>query len=49
MVSETTIAMGFAVLGVLGSLVWYALAWYGIKSVRDLRKAIESGDADGSQ
>lgn len=38
--NETTIAMAFAVLGVVGSLVWYGLALYGIHTLRDVRDAL---------
>jgi len=37
--NETTIAMLLAALGVLGTLGWYALAWYGIRTLQDVRRA----------
>lgn len=41
---ETTIAMAFALLGVVFSVAWLALGLYGIQSVRDLRDAIRDSD-----
>lgn len=41
--NETTIGMAFAVVGVVATLIWYALAWYGITTLRDIRDAV-SGD-----
>lgn len=38
--NETTIAMGFAVLGIVGSIIWFALAMYGIRTLRDIRDAL---------
>ena len=38
---ETTIAMAFAVIGVVSTAVLYGLALYGIKSLQDIRDAIE--------
>lgn len=38
--TESPIAMAFAALGVAGSLVWYGLAWYGIRTLRDVREAV---------
>lgn len=35
--NETTIGMAFAVLGVVGSLIWYGLALYGIRTLKDVR------------
>lgn len=43
--SEPTIAMAFGVVGVIGTLIWYALAWYGISIGRDLREAIGSSQS----
>lgn len=37
--NETTIAMTVAVLGVVGSIVWLVLGWYGIRTLRDIREA----------
>lgn len=34
--------MAFAVLGVVGTLVWYGLAWYGIRTLQDIRNAVNS-------
>lgn len=39
--TETTIAVLMATLGILGTLGWYALAWYGIRTLQDVRVAIE--------
>jgi len=38
--TETTIAMTLAALGVIGTLVWYALAWYGIRTLKEIRDAV---------
>jgi len=38
--TETTIAMTLAVFGVVGTLVWYALAWYGIRTLKEMRDAV---------
>lgn len=38
--TETTIAMVVAVLGVIGTLIWYALAWYGLTTLQDIRDAV---------
>lgn len=46
--NETTIGMAFAVIGVVATLIWYALAWYGITTLQDIRDAIEGrNSADG--
>lgn len=45
-VDETTIAMTFAVLGVLFSIAWVALGLYGIHSIRDLADAVRSDAND---
>lgn len=39
--TETTIATAIAVLGVLGTLGWYALAWYGIRNLQEARDAFD--------
>jgi HAMP domain-containing protein len=39
--TETTMAMMLAFLGVVGTLIWYALAWYGISTLRDIRNAVD--------
>lgn len=39
--TETTIAVTLAVLGVVGTLVWYALAWYGIRNLQAIRDALD--------
>ncbi|QKY20676.1 hypothetical protein B4589_009900 [Halolamina sp. CBA1230] len=44
---ETTIGMAFAVVGVVATLIWYGLAWYGIATLRDIRDALGSSGADG--
>jgi hypothetical protein len=38
--TETTAAMALAALGVVGTLGWYALAWYGIGTLREVRDAL---------
>lgn len=40
--TETTIAMTFAVVGVVGSLIRYGLALYGIGTLQDIRDAVTS-------
>lgn len=45
--TEPTVAVVFAVLGVLGTLVWYGLAWYGISTLRDIRDAVDGESSDG--
>lgn len=46
--NETTIAMAFAVIGVVFSVVWLALGLYGINSLRDIRdKLNEQESTDG--
>lgn len=42
--TETTIATVVAFIGVIGTLVWYALAWYGIRTLRDVRDAVGRGE-----
>lgn len=32
--------MILAVFGVIGTLVWYALAWYGISTMKEIRDAV---------
>lgn len=44
--TETGIAMAFAFLGVVGSLIWYALAWYGIRTLQGIRDAVDRGNPD---
>ena len=39
---ENTIGMGFAVIGVVATLIWYGLAWYGISTLQDIRDALGS-------
>lgn len=41
--TETTVAMALASLGVVGTLVWYVLAWYGLRTLRDVRDAVDHG------
>lgn len=43
---ENTIGLAFAIIGVVATLIWYGLAWYGIATLQDIRDAI-GGDADG--
>jgi hypothetical protein len=43
--TETEIAMAFAVLGVVGTIVWYGIAYYGIKTLRDVRDAVGNGNS----
>lgn len=46
--NETTIGLAFAVIGIVATFVWYGLALYGIKSLRDVKEAIgELESADG--
>lgn len=40
--NETTIGMAFAVLGVVATLIWYALALYGIRTLNDIRDALNN-------
>jgi len=44
--TETTIAMAAAVLGVLFSIVWVVLGWYGVRSLRDIRDALAEQGSD---
>jgi len=44
-INETTIAMAFAILGVVFSIVWIGLLLYGISSLRDIRDALGNDDA----
>lgn len=44
--TETTIAMTLALLGVVGTFIWYALAWYGISTLRDIREAVDQTDSN---
>lgn len=44
--TETTVAMTFAMIGVVGTLVWYALAWYGIRTLQDVRETVSLGQPD---
>lgn len=44
--TETTIAATLAVFGVLGTLVWYALAWHGIRTLKELRDAVSHRSPD---
>jgi hypothetical protein len=39
--TETTFAMALASLGVVGTVIWYALAWYGLSTLRDIRDAVD--------
>ncbi|MFB6081942.1 MAG: hypothetical protein ABEJ67_03885 [Halanaeroarchaeum sp.] len=38
--NETTIAMAFAVIGIVGSLVWFALGVSGLRILRDIRDGL---------
>ena len=42
---ETTIAMTFAVLGVVFSIVWLILGLYGINTLRDIRNRLKDRDS----
>lgn len=42
--NETTIAITFAVLGVVFSIVWLVLALYGINILRDIRDRTSDDD-----
>lgn len=44
--TESTIAMALASLGVVGTLVWYVLAWYGLRTLRDVREALDHGTSN---
>lgn len=46
--SEPRIAVAFGVVGVIGTLVWYAVVWYGISIGRELREAVRSSQSNGS-
>lgn len=39
-VTTSTVAMAFAVVGVVATLGWYVLAWYSIRTLQDLREAV---------
>lgn len=41
-INETTIAMTFAVLGVVFSVVWMVLGLYGINALREIRERMGS-------
>lgn len=41
-INETTIGMAFAVLGVVSSIIWLVLAWYGLTTLQDIRDALGS-------
>lgn len=47
-INETTIAMTFAVLGVVFSVVWLVLALYGINALRDIRNRLGSNESGGT-
>lgn len=38
--NETTVAVAFAVVGLVSTFVLYGLALYGIKSLHDIRDAV---------
>jgi hypothetical protein len=38
--NETTISMAFAVVGVVGSIIWFILGWYGVRTLQDIREAV---------
>ncbi|WP_181687347.1 hypothetical protein [Halorhabdus salina] len=44
--TETTLAMGFAVLGVVFSIAWLLLGLYGINTLRDLREELAGDGAE---
>lgn len=39
--TETTIAMVLTAIGIVGTLGRYALAWYGIRKVQEVRDAYD--------
>lgn len=39
--TETTIATALAVIGVVGTVIWYVMAWYGIRTLQELRDAVD--------
>lgn len=41
---ETTIAMTFAVLGVVFTIAWLVLGIYGISTLRDIRERLGDGE-----
>lgn len=46
---ETTIGLTFAVVGVLATIVWYGLAFYGIRTLQDIRDAVsDSGQEENT-
>jgi hypothetical protein len=45
--TETTIAMGVTVVGIVGTLIWYGLAWYGIRTLQGVHDAVNHGDSTG--
>lgn len=47
--NETTIAMAFAVFGVVGTIIWYGLALYGIRTLQDIRDALGNGNSANSR
>lgn len=38
--TTTTVAMGFAVLGIFASMIWIALGWYGIRTLHGIRQEL---------
>lgn len=45
MIGETTIAMVFALLGVVFSVAWLVLGLYGIQSLREIKDALDEDAA----
>ena len=39
--TETIVTIGVAGFGVVATIGWYVLAWYGIETLRDVYEAVE--------
>lgn len=48
-IDETTIGLTFAVVGVLATIVWYGLAFYGIRTLQDIRGALQNGHSSSDK
>ena len=48
MLTETNVAMVFALLGVVFSVAWLVLGLYGIQSLRDIKGALEDDTTDSN-
>jgi hypothetical protein len=47
-IDETTLAMAFALLGVVFSIAWVVLLLYGIDTLRGIRDALDGGGSEDS-